>query len=437
MAEKIVKYLDLEGLKALYGVVDGKIQVETNRAEAAEQALSDKIKAMALTDTAEDGQFVTAVNQTDGQISVSRGTVAADKVTAVAVTGDDTVAIEGTTVAAQIKSLGQTLKTVEGNAAKYEVVKLSAADIVALGDANVKEAYKVVSYVGDDKAHATQVGEVIKIYKDGNLKDATLGDNQQLILTYTKADGTDATVAVDFAAIAFNTEFKNGLQVAANGEISVQVDAASEGFLTVGEGGVKLAGVQAAIDAAVAEKNVSAHGDEYITATASGNTVSVSADVKSLTVASSAEGSTITGTEGSLVDGAEVANKVASFTNARISEEIAKLDATVGETTVAGDKHVAVQVVETDGKITAVNVSESDIASKNALDAEVNRAKGAEAQALADAKAYTDKQFTSRTTLADYGITDAKIEGQTITLGNETLTFTACTPEEIRNAANN
>ena len=50
-------------------------------------------------------------------------------------------------------------------------------------------------------------------------------------------------------------------------------------------------------------------------------------------------------------------------------------------------------------------------------------------------KDYTDGQFTSRTTLAGYGITDAKIEGQTITLGNETLTFTAWTPEEIQNAA--
>ena len=434
MAENVIKYLDLNGLKALYGVVDSKIQVETNRAETAEQARSDKIKAMALTDTAEDGQFVTAVNQTDGQISVSRGTVAADKVTAVAVTGDDTVAIEGTTVAAQIKSLGQTLKTVEGNAAKYEVVKLSAADIVALGDANVKEAYKVVSYVGDDKAHATQVGEVIKIYKDGNLKSATLGDDQKLILTYTQADGTDAPVEVDFAAIAFNAEFKNGLQVAENGEISVQVDTTSEGFLTVGEGGVKLAGVQAAINAAVAAKNVTAEGDDYINASANGNQVKVSADVQELTVTTTSDAdSTIAGVAQSLVDGAEVATKVAAFTNARISEEIAKLDS---EKTSTDGVKVAVKVTEVDGKISAVNVTETDIASDAALTAEITRAKKAEAQALADAKAYTDGQFTSRTTLAGYGITDAKIEGQTITLGNETLTFTAWTPKEIQDAAN-
>ena len=428
-----------EGYDTLKGLED-KIKEEATRADTAEKANAAAIAAMDLNDTAVDGEFITTVSQSDGKVAIARGKVASDKVTAVAVSGGaDTVAIAGTTVDAQIKSLGRTLKTVEGNAAKYKVVKLSADEVTALNDANVKEAYKVVSYVGADAQGTayTQVGEVIKIYKDGNLKSATLGDDQKLILTYTTTEGKDATVEVDFAAIAFNAEFKNGLQVAENGEISVQVDAASESFLTVGEGGVKLAGVKKAIDAAVAAKNVSAQGDEYITATAAGNTVSVSADVQSLTVNKSAGAdSTIAGVAKSLVDGAEVATKVAAFTNARISEEIAKLDATVGEAAVAAGKHVAVQVVETDGKITAVNVNEKDIASKTALDAEIDRATKAEAKALADAKAYTDGQFTGRTTIAQYGITDAKIEGQTITLGNVQLQFVAYTAKEIQDAAN-
>ena len=440
MAENVIKYLDLNGLKTLYGVVDGKIKVEADRAAAAEKALSDKIDAMDLTDTAETGKFITAVHQTDGKVTVDRGGVSASMVTATNVeAGAGTVAITGATVEDQIKNLGQTLKTVEGNAAKYKVVKLTDGEVTALGDANVKEAYRVVSYVGADAEGTTYapVGEPIKIYKDGNLKSATLGDNQELILTYTQADGTDATVKVDFAAIAFNTEFQNGLQVAENGEVSVQVDTTSESFLTVGEGGVKLAGVQAAIDAAVAAKNVTAVGDEYITVNANNNNVTVSADVQDLTVTTpSGADSTIAGVAQSLVDGAEVATKVAAFTNARLSEEIAKLDATAGGTTIAEGKHVAVEVVEADGKITAVNVSEDDIASKKALDAEVVRATGAEAQALADAKAYTDGEFKRRTTIAGYGITDAKIEGQTITLGDVKLTFTAFTEKEIQEAAN-
>lgn len=319
-----------------------------------EEAIANAINNLNKEDTEEEGKFVTKVAESSGIITVTRQTVAADKVTATAITDSDTtVAVAGNNVASQIASLGTTLKTVVGNAAKYKVVKLSAEDVSALSDANVKEAYKVVSYVGDDIAHATQVGETIKIYKDANLESAQLGtgeDAQKLLLTYILANGTRETVPIDFKAIAFESEFKDGLAVAPNGEISVKRDVASEGFLTVGADGVKLAGVQNAINAAVAAKNVSAEGDNYITATASGNKVSVKADVQPLTVTSN-EGvdSIITGTALSLVDGAEVADKVSNFTNARISEEIAKLDVpTIGE-----DGKFITKVSEVDGRINA------------------------------------------------------------------------------------
>lgn len=49
--------------------------------------------------------------------------------------------------------------------------------------------------------------------------------------------------------------------------------------------------------------------------------------------------------------------------DAQIDAKIAALDATVGEAAVAEGKHVAVQVVEVDGVLTALTVSEKDIAS--------------------------------------------------------------------------
>lgn len=52
-----------------------------------------------------------------------------------------------------------------------------------------------------------------------------------------------------------------------------------------------------------------------------------------------------------------------------IDNKIAGLDATVGSKTVAEGKHVAVQVVEADGVLTGVTVTESDIASAAALTA--------------------------------------------------------------------
>ena len=46
-----------------------------------------------------------------------------------------------------------------------------------------------------------------------------------------------------------------------------------------------------------------------------------------------------------------------------ITDAINKLDATVGSTTVGNDKHVAVQVVEENGKLTSLTIVEDDIAS--------------------------------------------------------------------------
>jgi len=51
----------------------------------------------------------------------------------------------------------------------------------------------------------------------------------------------------------------------------------------------------------------------------------------------------------------------------QISDAIGALDATAGTATVASGKHVAVEVIEQDGKVTAVNVAENDIASADAL----------------------------------------------------------------------
>lgn len=103
-----------------------------------------------------------------------------------------------------------------------------------------------------------------------------------------------------------------------------------------------------------ADLAVSAAGDDYITAAVDGQNnkkINVSADVTTLTVTTSAGvDSTLAGTAKSLVDAADVATKVSSFVNARISEEIKKLD--VEEKTI-GDSNVIIKYSETDGKVAA------------------------------------------------------------------------------------
>ena len=143
-------------------------------------------------------------------------------------------------VLVKLSSEDYTDAEIEANTKTYSIVKATEEEVETLG-ANVKEAYKLVD---EDNV---KVGEFIPVYKDSALKSAELID-QQLVFTYTLADNTEQVVKIDVSTFLAESEFKNGLDVNQNGEVSVKVDAASETFLTVGTDGIKLAGVQDAID---------------------------------------------------------------------------------------------------------------------------------------------------------------------------------------------
>ena len=113
------------------------------------------------------------------------------------------------------------------------------------------------------------------------------------------------------------------------------------------------------VDKKIKELSVEAAGDSYVKAeidATNNKKVNVSAQVADLTLTSAAEtDSTLTGVSGKLVDASEAASKVSGFVNARIAEEIAKLDS---DSTSADGSNITVKVTETDGKLSAVNVTE-------------------------------------------------------------------------------
>ena len=135
------------------------------------------------------------------------------------------------------------IQAVEAAAKSYSVVAVTGDELTALG-ANVKEAYKLVD------EDSVKSGEYIKIYKDSALQKVEL-DGQELVFTYLLATGAEDIVRVDVSNFLAESEFKDGLQVVDH-VVSVKVDSASESFLTVGTKGIKLNGVQDAIDAGVA-----------------------------------------------------------------------------------------------------------------------------------------------------------------------------------------
>ena len=232
---------------------------KTNKKIADETSTRETvIQGMSLASTGGTGKYITTIAQTNGKVTATSADLTATAVN-YDKTGDKIIA-NATDVSAAIKELDVRLANVPG----YKVVKLTEEQINTLPDhANVKEAYEVVSVANEDKARLeTRTGEVIKIYKDSALESiAYVKDNgkekgtegykegQFLKYVYTLANGKKETVYVDMSELVDQAEVENGIQ-AINGKLSVKIDGTGEDFLTVGTDGVKLSGVQTAIDTA-------------------------------------------------------------------------------------------------------------------------------------------------------------------------------------------
>ena len=252
-----------------------------------------------------------------------------------------------------VKSVGKKSDVEGGENIKGVLVKLGSEDYIrnnaktysitsatteGLGT-NVREAYKLVDEDG------VQAGEPIKIYKDSALQSVKLVSEkpaeggvgtvqgQFLKFTYLTTNGQDDVVYLDVSSFLAESEFKNGLSVNDNGEVSVKVDAASDGFLTVGADGVKLTGVQSAIDALDGRLDI-IEGE---------NTV-----------------------EGSIKKALQDARY---YTHTTVDSTIRQLNADVPS---IGDERIKVTVKEVSGMVTAVTVLTSGITSTSALTDEIN-----------------------------------------------------------------
>lgn len=166
-----------------------------------------------------------------------------------------------------------------------EIVSGNVTSIVSVtpSSSNVLEEYVLQNAKGE------VLGEHIKIYKDSSLvtallgyKDAigvrkneetgkyeliytggTTGDMDYLYLVYRDEDDNLQLVGIDLEDFIVENEFKDGLQVNAEDHtVSVKIDGTGESFLTVSPDGVKLNGVQDAIN--TAEQNAKNYTDASV-----------------------------------------------------------------------------------------------------------------------------------------------------------------------------
>lgn len=425
------------------GVHDGEYRKVAN----VKEYVDDKVNALDLAEVGGSGMVVTTISQEDGKV-----TATAIELNSSAVARRDAGGVSGTTVEEALVELQGKIEASNAAQKSYKLVSASTE-----GE-NVKEAWKIQVAVGDGEYEDVPDSSIIKIYKDAQISKIYLGtkedtvdastgtvteksgatevDKQSLNYVYYNKYGKYEIVHVDVSKFLKEAEFKDGLKVSANGEVSVKLDETSESFLTVGEGGVKLSGVQnaintkidglggdktsgniagittkvttskgevssvvvtvddntvtaggvennrtltAAVDDAVIKGNalaaivqhikevvadntsnlaVKASGDTYVSASVAADDnkkVVVSANVNEITVTeNSGIDTTMSGVEDTLVSGADVAAKVSQFVNARISEEVAKLDAIVSSDTT----NVNITITETDGKLASITVSE-------------------------------------------------------------------------------
>ena len=145
-------------------------------------------------------------------------------------------------------------------------------------------------------------GVTIDIAKDQSIKDinvldmnATLNDNgtikagnpvgsTALCISYILADGTYKLAKLDYSRFLEETEFANGLEVKDH-KVHVKVDPSSESFLSVSSTGVKISGVQNAINTAVDAERVAREAEckqikDSITQSGQGSTVALDAEIK-------------------------------------------------------------------------------------------------------------------------------------------------------------
>lgn len=364
------------------GVNKAAIEQEKNDRIAAINGLNAEIKGG-------DGKFIQSVKEENGVIAAVEADLTAAAV-AYNKTGDKVIA-NATDVSAAIKELDAKVAANKDAELTYKTVKLTAEEVAALGDVNVKEAYKVVSV--NKEGTKTTVGDIIKIYKDSSLKSIEYTEvndkskkGQFLKYVYTLADGTEKTVYVDMSKLVDQAEVEKGIQ-AIDGKLSIKLAEGNEaGFLTVDANGLKLSGVQTAIDTAKNEvqNNLNA---EITRAEAAEKANKAAIDKNAAAIAKLNGDKTTTGSVAKAVADAKaelLGDAAAEYnTLGKLEDKIQALDvkATKAHTEVVAkaEGHVTVAVADsTDGTHKVVTISENDIASAAALTTEVNRAKAAE-----------------------------------------------------------
>lgn len=218
--------------------LDTKIEGEETRATTAENSISANVTTLSSTTKFFSAATVAEIERIDA-------TATRNKVKSTGNTIVVTEATEGTNLETNIDN-----KTILSNNGELKtglkVMPLAAGEL----ESNVREAFRLV----DNEGRPVD-GTTIKIYKSSSLVSIELinvDGIDYVRITYIDNEGTTQTMDLNIQKLIFEAEFKDGLVVNENGEVRVKIDPTSEVFLTVSSEGIKVSGLQNAINTAVA-----------------------------------------------------------------------------------------------------------------------------------------------------------------------------------------
>ena len=296
--------------------LDTKIEDEETRATTAENSISANVTTLSSTTEAFSAATVAEIARIDA-------TATRNKVKSTGNTIVVTEATEGTNLETNIDN-----KTILSNNGELKtglkVAPLAPSEL----QSNVREAFRLVDNEGTPVDNT-----IIKIYKSSSLVSIELinvDGIDYVRITYIDNEGVTQTMDLNIQKLIFEAEFKDGLVVNENGEVRVKIDPTSEVFLTVSSEGIKVSGLQNAINTAVAAEAARATAAED---SISANVTTLSSTTETFSAATVAEIARIDGRiDNGSANVAELSASTKTFSASTVAE-IERLDTKISDET--------------------------------------------------------------------------------------------------------
>ena len=400
---KSITIIDVEDLKS-----DAKVEVDALKkavddlkgnpststsgetsVEGAKKYTDGKIAELDFTDAAVENEYVSSVSEADGKITVSRTAIPIIGVTDTKENGKfvTSIKLEGNIVQAeraQITSsqVSRVATDITGDTVEAALKEVKDSSIVSLssttpsdGTSSVLKKYTLTQNgekIGDidiPKDLVVTSGSVVKGTWSGNVfTESESGNGTALKLVI--ANQTEP-VYINTLDLVKDHVGVSGISISDTNEISIKIADGNEGnFLKLDAGGLKLEGVDAAIkkSATVVEKKA---GDAHITVesrTENGHVVytigsaniasadSITAETETRKVIEGQSGNTYTANTG-----ATYISSATSLNDAdvKLDEAIKNLSSSVGKATILEGKGISVDNTPTDGTKVSVKLDDN------------------------------------------------------------------------------